>query len=34
VILPDQKTLAGAFAGAITAGKFLEKFTDYPYYPP
>lgn len=28
----DQKNLGGAFAGAITAGKFLVKFTDYPYY--
>lgn len=30
--IADQKNLGGAFAGAITAGKFLEKFTDYPYY--
>jgi leucyl aminopeptidase len=27
----DMKNLAGPEAGAITAGKFLEKFTDYPY---
>lgn len=30
--IADQKNLGGALAGAITAGKFLEKFTDYPYY--
>jgi len=30
--IADQKNLGGPFAGAITAGKFLEKFTDYPYY--
>ncbi|WP_317900213.1 leucyl aminopeptidase family protein [Aurantibacillus circumpalustris] len=30
--IADQKNLGGAFGGAITAGKFLEKFTDYPYY--
>lgn len=29
--IADQKNLGGAEAGAITAGKFLEKFTDYPY---
>jgi leucyl aminopeptidase len=23
--------IGGKYAGAITAGKFLEKFTDYPY---
>lgn len=28
----DQKNLGGPYAGAITAGKFLVKFTDYPYY--
>ncbi|MCW3077393.1 MAG: peptidase [Bacteroidetes bacterium] len=28
----DQKNIGGPLAGAITAGKFLEKFTDYPYY--
>jgi leucyl aminopeptidase len=27
----DLKNLGGAEAGAITAGKFLEHFTDYPY---
>jgi leucyl aminopeptidase len=30
--IADQKNLGGPFAGAITAGKFLVKFTDYPYY--
>jgi leucyl aminopeptidase len=30
--IADQKNLGGPFGGAITAGKFLEKFTDYPYY--
>ena len=30
--IADQKNLGGAFAGAITAGKFLNKFTNYPYY--
>ena len=30
--IADQKNLGGPLAGAITAGKFLEKFTDYPYY--
>jgi leucyl aminopeptidase len=29
--IADQKNIGGRFAGAITAGKFLEKFTDYPY---
>ncbi len=29
--IADQKNLGGPEAGAITAGKFLEKFTDYPY---
>ena len=29
--IADQKNIGGANAGAITAGKFLEKFTDYPY---
>jgi leucyl aminopeptidase len=29
--IADQKNIGGKFAGAITAGKFLEKFTDYPY---
>ncbi|MBN1198683.1 MAG: leucyl aminopeptidase [Bacteroidales bacterium] len=27
----DMKNLGGAEAGAITAGKFLQKFTSYPY---
>lgn len=27
----DMKNIGGAEAGAITAGKFLEHFTDYPY---
>lgn len=27
----DMKNIGGKVAGAITAGKFLEKFTDYPY---
>jgi leucyl aminopeptidase len=27
----DLKNLAGPEAGAITAGKFLQKFTSYPY---
>lgn len=30
--IADQKNIGGALAGAITAGKFLAKFTDYPYY--
>jgi len=30
--IADQKNLGGALAGAITAGKFLARFTDYPYY--
>lgn len=30
--IADQKNLGGPYAGSITAGKFLEKFTDYPYY--
>ncbi|MEX0986671.1 MAG: leucyl aminopeptidase [Bacteroidales bacterium] len=29
--IADQKNVGGRYAGAITAGKFLEKFTDYPY---
>jgi len=29
--IADMKNLGGAHAGAITAGKFLEKFTDYPW---
>jgi len=27
----DIKNIGGPFAGCITAGKFLEHFTDYPY---
>jgi leucyl aminopeptidase len=26
--IADQKNIGGALGGAITAGKFLEKFTD------
>lgn len=29
--IADMKNVGGREAGAITAGKFLEKFTDYPY---
>lgn len=29
--IADQKNIGGKYAGAITAGKFLEHFTDYPY---
>lgn len=29
--IADTKNLGGANAGQITAGKFLEKFTDYPW---
>jgi leucyl aminopeptidase len=29
--IADMKNVGGAFAGMITAGKFLEHFTDYPY---
>lgn len=29
--IADMKNLGGPYGGAITAGKFLEKFTDYPY---
>lgn len=29
--IADMKNIGGPEAGAITAGKFLEKFTDYPY---
>ena len=29
--IADQKNLGGPYGGAITAGKFLAKFTDYPY---
>lgn len=30
--IADQKNLGGSYAGAIQGGKFLEKYTDYPYY--
>lgn len=30
--IADQKNIGGPYAGSITAGKFLEKFTNYPYY--
>jgi leucyl aminopeptidase len=29
--IADMKTIGGRFAGAITAGKFLQHITDYPY---
>ncbi len=29
--LADMKNIGGPIGGAITAGKFLEKFTDYPW---
>jgi len=29
--IADLKNLGGRYGGAITAGKFLEHFTDYPY---
>lgn len=29
--IADMKNIGGPLAGSITAGKFLEKFTDYPY---
>jgi leucyl aminopeptidase len=29
--IADLKNIGGAEAGMITAGKFLEHFTDYPY---
>jgi leucyl aminopeptidase len=29
--IADLKNLGGPYAGMITAGKFLEHFTDYPY---
>jgi len=29
--LADMKNIGGPVGGAITAGKFLEKFTDYPW---
>ena len=30
--ISDQKNIGGPLAGAITAGKFLVKFVNYPYY--
>ncbi|MEI8136649.1 MAG: peptidase M17 [Bacteroidota bacterium] len=30
--IADQKNLGGPYGGSITAGKFLVKYTDYPYY--
>jgi leucyl aminopeptidase len=30
--IADLKNVGGELAGAITAGKFLEHFTDYPYF--
>lgn len=30
--IADQKNLGGPYGGAITAGKFLAKFTNYPYF--
>ncbi|MFN7912647.1 MAG: leucyl aminopeptidase family protein [Bacteroidota bacterium] len=30
--IADQKNIGGPYAGSITAGKFLQKFTDYPYF--
>ncbi len=30
--LADQKNIGGPYAGSITAGRFLLKYTDYPYY--
>ena len=29
--IADMKNIGGAVAGAITAGRFLVKYTDYPY---
>jgi len=29
--IADMKNIGGRIGGAITAGKFLEKFTEYPY---
>jgi len=29
--IADLKNIGGRYAGAITAGKFLEHFTNYPY---
>ncbi|MCX8079774.1 MAG: peptidase M17 [Bacteroidia bacterium] len=30
--IADCKNIGGPVAGAITAGRFLKKFTDYPFY--
>ena len=30
--IADQKNIGGALGGSITAGKFLAKFTNFPYY--
>ena len=29
--IADMKNIGGAIGGAITAGRFLQRFTDYPY---
>ncbi|HWY11559.1 MAG TPA: peptidase M17, partial [Bacteroidia bacterium] len=29
--IADMKNIGGPYGGSITAGKFLEKFTNYPY---
>lgn len=29
--IADLKNVGGRYAGSITAGKFLEHFTDYPF---
>ena len=29
--IADMKNIGGSSAGAITAGKFLQHFTDYPW---
>ena len=29
--IADVKNVGGKYAGVITAAKFLEKFTDYPW---
>ena len=29
--IADMKNVGGSYGGMITAGKFLEHFTDYPY---
>jgi leucyl aminopeptidase len=30
--IADQKNIGGPYGGSITAGKFLQKFTNYPYF--